>query len=464
MKLKTRIMSGLMTGLMLLTAVACEEDTVDESVQAGDSSQGSSEDITSYKDVGEIIFLGYEDPNVIVEKNVDIFKERYGGSIKYVSVGAVEYYDKLGTMIANDQSPDLIRDLGQMFPGGMILNQFEPLQDYIDLDSPLWSGIKEYVEKFMWKGNLYFPAHAISKDLYVIHYDYDLLKKNGFEDPYELYVKGEWKFEKMREMMSKWKQLDPQNHVAYSGLNARPFVATTGKAFIEVHPDGTIKHNMNDTSINDMMLKLQDMNSPTPESKLTDGSWTGPDDAAPFKDRIRLFYGMGLNWAHTTVSAGMKDTKFRFVPYPQYENADKHYTTFGLSGYLIPKGAKNMKASLAWINLCRQEEIDPENIAKAREDAINPEPQYYTKGSKKGQEKWVLAWEPEMYDLSVDLRNPDKFGFVYDCTHGFNTELSDNIFNVILDEPIYGNGEMTWTMIKEAQTPRIEAFLKSFGT
>lgn len=470
MKLKTRIMSGVLATLMLF-AVACEEDDIDP-VDSGtnpgtssDDDSGGVFDVSSKTNVGEVIWLGYYDLNSEGSEGAasmtEIFKERHGGTIQYVFVGCVEYYDKLAVMISNDQSPDLIRSEWASFPDGMNKNQYEPLQDYIDLDSPLWSGMKEYIEKFMWKDNLYFPALRVAPDLtFVINYDYNLLQQNGFEDPYELYTRGEWTLSKMYEMMAKWVQMDKDNHIGYSGLNSLPFVATTGKQFLEIKPDGTYNNNLKDPDVDSIMRYLED-NFNNSSLKLTNNEWVGPENGKPFQDKIRMFYGMGLDWSVTTIGQGIKDGKFRFVPYPKYDNADKHYTNANLFGYLIPKGAKNLEGSLTWIYLNRQEEINPETLATARENAINPPKAYYKSGSKQGQERWVYAWEPEMWDLRTDLGNPEKFGHVFEQAYGLGKKIEDLYAYTIMQEPLMGNGETTWTMVKEEQYDVIEAEIKN---
>ena len=462
MKLKTRIMSGIMAALMLLT-VACEEDG--DVVSGADAGEGF--DYDSQTDVGNVIWLGYYDLNSDGAEGsaslTQLFEERHGGTIEYIQVGSVEYYDKLALMIQNDQSPDLVRSEWASYPDGMDKNQFEPLDEYIDLDSPLWSGMKEYIEMFMWKDTLYFPAYRVAPELStVIHYDYDLLTSALGEenDPYTLYQNGEWTLSKMKEFMSSWVALDKENNIGYSGFNAIPFIATTGKALLSVNPDGTVVNNLKDSSISDIMLYLQD-NFNNRSMPLTNGEWIGPDGGKPFEKKNRLFYGMGLDWTYTNSVLSLPDTEFRFVPYPRYENADKYYTNMQLFGYLVPKGAKNINGALTWIFLNRQNEIEPDAIAQAKENAINPPVEYYTAGKKKGQEKPRVVWTEAMWDLRTELGNPEKFGFVFEGAYGVGSKLKNIYEYYVLKESLYGEGETTWTKIVNEQFTVIEEELKT---
>ena len=71
----------------------------------------------------------------------------YGGKIEYISApfGAA-YYDKLGNLIASDDSPDLVTKDAMLRPGNLGKNLFEPLDDRIDLTSPVWKDIAGIVD------------------------------------------------------------------------------------------------------------------------------------------------------------------------------------------------------------------------------------------------------------------------------------------------------------------------------
>lgn len=105
---------------------------------------------------GTVKYLGYYDitkDQKGTEQSLIFQSEQYGGKIDYISTpSGTEFYDRLGTMIASDDSPDLCPHDAMLYPGNVGKNLFEPLDDYIDIDSPLWVGMKDVVESFAYKG------------------------------------------------------------------------------------------------------------------------------------------------------------------------------------------------------------------------------------------------------------------------------------------------------------------------
>ena len=66
-------------------------------------------------------------------------------------------------MIAADDSPDLVLYEWLSFPGGMSKSMYEPLDEYFDIDTELWSGMKKTIEDFEYKGkHYYYPFRALS--------------------------------------------------------------------------------------------------------------------------------------------------------------------------------------------------------------------------------------------------------------------------------------------------------------
>lgn len=127
--------------------------------------------------------------------------EQYGGKIEYISTpSGVEFYDRLGTMIASDDSPDICPHDAMLYPGNVGKNLFEPLDDYIDINSPLWVGMKDVVESFAYKGKHYKFPHKITTS-FALNYSKKTIAENDLTDPYDLYVAGEWTWDAMRDLM-----------------------------------------------------------------------------------------------------------------------------------------------------------------------------------------------------------------------------------------------------------------------
>lgn len=112
---------------------------------------------------GTVRYLGYYDLSVdqkAADQLLVFTSELYGGTIDYISCPSGDaYYEKLGTLIASDESPDICTHDAMRYPGNVGKNLFEPLDDYIDMNSPLWVDMKPVIESFAYKGKHYKYPH-----------------------------------------------------------------------------------------------------------------------------------------------------------------------------------------------------------------------------------------------------------------------------------------------------------------
>ncbi len=114
----------------------------------------------------------------------------WGGEIEYISCASgAAYTEKLATLIAADDSPDIVRYEWSAFPGNMSKNMYEPLDDYFDLDTALWEDMKDSVEDFAYNDKHYYYPYCI-KTNFALNYNRKTVQDAGLTDPYELYKAG----------------------------------------------------------------------------------------------------------------------------------------------------------------------------------------------------------------------------------------------------------------------------------
>lgn len=150
---------------------------------------------------------------------------------------------------------------------------------------------------------------------------------------------------------------------------------------------------------------------------------------------------------------------FSFVPFPRDTMADAYYQAFDIFGFVVPKGAKNIKGAIDMINCFRVYETDENVIAQVRKDHVSPEKIYYTEGKYAGTEKWQITWGEREYDLWRDMCDPEKFTLMTENAFGFGQEF----WNIYVDA-INGaafNGE-SWTQMSSTITPVIDAALNEY--
>ena len=414
---------------------------------------------------------------------VDLFETRYGGSIEQeICSSGSAYFEKLGTLVASDISPDITRYEWASFPHGISRNMYTPIDSYIDFDSDLWVGMKEIAEQFSYNGKHFYAPYKLTSN-FAINYNRLVLQEYGMPDPMDLYNNGEWTWDTFKDLITQWCDADP-NHIGYTGVNAMSFVATTGTKLIDVNGDQII-NNLKNENVQRCMEFLEEIS----KQGLTGDGYVDPGEA--FIDGNLLFLGMEPTWTYGSACENMykkkMDYDMAFLPFPHDPKADKYYIAYDSFGYMIPAGAKNVKGAVDWITLCRTEETDPENIAEAKVKATDSSTKYYPKCSEckysfveNGTEdldtcpncgaarrvKFNAYYSDEQYDILMDMITPEngKFSFLFDNFSGFNSDL-DQIFQgrgdqSLLDGPIFF--DVSYTQLREEYYNTIESILDDY--
>lgn len=391
---------------------------------------------------GVIKYLGFYDitsDQKGTEQCLIFQSDLYGGTIEYTSAAyGTAYFEKLTTLISSDDSPDLVTKDAMLYPGNVSKNLFEPLDDYFDLSTPLWSDMKSVVDSFAWKNKHYYYPHRTTTK-YALNYNKKTIADNDLTDPYDLYRAGEWTWDAWRDLMIQFCDKS-DDHVGFYTTNdtITSFIATTGTTLIDTQPDGTITNNFLSADVSRAMTFLEGLCRDGLTYGKQFGDWVSPQVFSTVSDNL-LFTCTEPEWTYIAETENLQNPKgvendifdtvsdFSFVPFPRDPSADKYYTEFDTFGYLIPKGAKNVSGSVEFINLNRIYDTDPAIIAKVREDHVNPTKIYFDKGKYAGSEKWQMKWGEREYDLWREMCDPTNFAFIDEDAYGFNSEFKDDI-------------------------------------
>ncbi len=420
---------------------------------------------------GKIVWLGYYDL-IDDDKSAEQYKiftsDAYGGEIEYINCSSGSgYYEALGVQIAADSSPDIVRYDWPSFPYAMSKNMYEPLDDYINIENPLWSGMADTIENFAFNGKHYYYPHKYITH-FALNYNRKVLEENGLPDPYDLYKENNWTWDTYRQLMIDWCNLDDEN-IGMAGEGGMSFIATTGTALIDVQPDGTVVNNINDPNVTRAMQFCSELYRDGLTHRGELGNWVSPQIWAKNSDRL-LFLGMNPEWTYSAASMEIQNpsgvdndicgvaSDFAFVPFPRDPASEEYCIAYDTFGYFVAKGASNVKGAIDWINLNRVYETDENRLATAKKDATNPKPVYYTEGKYTGSEKWQLVWDEKQYDLWQEMLDPTNFTFTFDDCNGFGDEMKE-ICDSILFEPMY-NGE-SWTQLSEEKSGMLNAVIAS---
>lgn len=432
----------------------------------------SSESFVPDGNSGKIVWLGYYDllTDGSSSEQYKIFtSETYGGEIEYVSCSSGSaYFEKLGTMIASDTSPDIVRYEWLSYPMGMGKNMYESVDGLIDIETPLWEDMADVIDDFVYQGKHYYLPYRITPN-FAVNYNRKVIIDAGLTDPYDLYLENNWTWDTFRELMIQWCNLSDDN-IGYCGTGGMSFIATTGTPLIDVRADGTILNNVQDADVTRAMEFLSGLyrDGLTYQKEL--GDWVSPELWATNSDRI-LFLGMGPEWTYSAASGAIQNpsgvendicgvpSDFAFVPFPRDPSSESYHVAYDTFGYMIPKGAKNIKGAVDWIQLNRVYQTDEGLLATKREDAINPTPVYYTSGKYEGKQKWALVWDERVYDVWQDMMDTSKFDFVFDDCYGFSSDLT-TLADTLLNTPLFEGA--SWSQISAENAPLIEGIIDEY--
>lgn len=401
--------------------------------------------------------------------NSDLF----GGNIEYIATPTTTdaLLEKLSNLIASDDSPDLVEKTAMRYPGNISKNMFEALDGKIDIDSPLWSDMKDIAESYAWNNKHYYYPHRITTS-FSLNYSKKTIEENDLPDPYELYKNGEWTWDAWRDMMTKFCDKD-ENNIGFYGTDTTvdAFILTTGTSLIDTQPNGSITNNLANPNVTRAMQFIEGLcrDGVTYGKEL--GNWVPPETFATECDRL-LFLCMEPEWTYTAATEELQNPKgvendifdtvseFAFVPFPRDPQADAYYQGYDTFGFLVPKGAKNMDGALEFINLFRAYDVDPVIQAQVKNDHIAPEKIYFEKGSNVGKEKWQITWGEQEYDLWREMCDPANFSFINEDAYGFTSDLQSQLATVVMD--VVENGS-SWTQTSTEISPIVDSTIAEYA-
>lgn len=474
---------------------------------SGSFAEPSTVSIDEAAETGTITWLVYEDLLSEMSDTVQLFETRYGGSIEQqITSSGAAYFDKLGSLIAIGDSPDIVRYEWRSFPHGMSYNMYTPLDSYIDLDSELWKGVKPVAEQYIYNGKHFYIPNSLDTN-FALNYNNTVLGENGIEDPMTLLQNNEWNWSAFETMLKKWVDISP-DHIGYNGVGGMIFILTTGTKTIDI-TGGNIVNNLKSENVNRCMLWLENMRKQgllgASEDQQARGAVNGyVDPGQAFLDGNLLFLGMNPTWAYGAAKESLDkaglENEMKFVPFPKDEQADAYYQGGNTIGFMIPAGAPNVKGALDWITLNRIEETNEENMAKAKAAALSNAAAYYPKCSnidcndtsdscdeqkrhiftdgenasgmsvcpscgEARREKYKVVWSEEQYDLYVEMKSTNgRFTLLFDNVYGFNDDVSNLLVGTgsLLDAPVFE--DESYTNLVDSLYNSVESYIDFYRT
>lgn len=360
-----------------------------------------------------------------------LFEDLYGGKIEWVPTTRKTMYDDLSKAVLGGEKIDMFPYMDNAVPYGVSKDYFEPVDDYLDLNDDIWSGIKGLADKMSYGGKHYAVPTGIN-DPVVLIYSRKAVENIGFDDPYKLYNEGKWDWDTFIKMMKEF------DETGCAGFIGQGIIQSTGQPYVNY--DG---NNFTSNLENEDIKKAGEIVEQI-SGVMYDDAWYDT------LDENILFLGMG-SWAIPQSNKSNKDADVFFVPFPSSDGKGKNITA-EINSKLLVKGSDKGEAVAAYLK-CERIAATEEKYVKAQKDAA----------VKNG-------FTEEQYDFLEEIKNPDNI--VFDFSYGMSKKISNNIVdfkergavNNINDAILsdYSDAPESWAKIRDSFKKVIESEISEY--
>ena len=405
-----------------------------------------------------IKYYGWGDPihnyseDEIIQTGYWTFREKYGCEVEWVECTWGDRFTTLANLVLAGTAPDFYDGYAESFPKYYIETKiFDAVNDYIDYDDPLWSGIKDFADKFFSIGDNYYMFVTDATFNNVCAYNRRVMDEWGFDDPAELYYNDEWTWEVFYEMCVEFSDPD-EDRYALDGWGVSPaFLSSSGTMIITLDPEtGKFVSNLDDPRLERAAGYLYDLTKNQCIYPIWNGGTRGVDGAG-IKEGLCLFW-LRMPWAFTGPVSEMSpiwgdiaNGEVMFCPLPRDENGDgNYYVDTAPTGYSLIKGASNPEGVALYASCCRFKVIDPTVVDIDR---------------KQLQE--VYLWTDEMLDMwdtMYEIASSQTTVINYEGGIGTLTRYVDNCQFIHTQQ-----NPSTWAQTKEANAEPIAYYLDSLN-
>ncbi len=346
-----------------------------------------------------------------------VFQERYGGEVQWYQCIYGERYDQLANYINSDEGIDFFYAGNfDAFPKGAIRGMFIPFDDYIDLDSELWSDVKDINDSIAWKDGHYMAVVQLTGDNCAVVYNRDTVEELGFDDPAEMFEDGEWTWDVFEDMLETFVDVPNQKYGLDGWWFESGLSATVGVPYIGLE-NGKLVNNLTNGDIERVQNFMYDLYT---KDCIAIGNgdfgWTAcPQYIGEGKE---LFYPIGL-WGLYGKAAeenlkgeltGWQVTygeNCMFVPMPKDPEADEYYIPANMESYCFVKGGKNPEGVAKYLDCKRLTMLNEDIKAIADQQFIDD-----------------YSWTEEMIEMKNTMDEMAMENPVIDFKNGISTDLA----------------------------------------
>ncbi len=388
-----------------------------------------------------------------------LFREYYGGDINYVQVNAEEKYTTFEYFLNCGDHIDMFPYDETTMPQGIVKGLFLPLDPYFDVlgvDEGLWDDMEKVIDKLEYNGSHYVMPYDVSNPQ-LIMYSRKLVEKEKLDDPYELYQKGEWDWDAMMDMMSKFVSNPDAEGKRYgiAGEFGEAMLTSSGSTVVK-YENGEFSNNIKDKGIasaEKLMKKIAD-------EGLYNTNW---HEFYP-NDNSTLFYAMG-DWAMGMTNAKNAKKDIMVVPFPKNPDSQEHYISCDYNARMLVRSSQNPEAVAAYIKC--------ERVAAQEEAYKQLEKESLSVKEKDAYGKWKPFVTEEQYDAIQSYLEDAKKNPYFDFSYGMGDKMygtgdftydSRGVINNLAHSFLKGeNAVEKWEQMRDDMTEKVDEEIKKFN-
>ena len=336
---------------------------------------------------------------------LEMFEKKYGGSIEYHATTWNTRYDDLSTKVLGGEGIDIFPgDDTANFPKGVINGMFQPVDDYIDLNSTIWQNTASAMELLNFNGKHYEFITGVTAECVVI-YDQSTIEAQGLDDPWDLYEAGEWNWDTFKGMLLDFVDQDSDQWGLDGFWTEKALFLSAGVPFVSSTADGLVC-NVNDATVEKAMNYQYDLFTNGLVFPREQFSWA--EQPQFMGEGRQLFYLCGA-WTiqadPETWTTCIEPENLGIVPVPSPADSDP-YQGATLGGYALCKGAQNPQGAALFAECNIIGSVDERAVAISDRKALDD-----------------YQWSQEILDRNKAINELARQYPIIDLSTGCSTDI-----------------------------------------
>lgn len=271
---------------------------------------------------------------------LEMFEKKYGGEIQYYPTTWENRFNDLSTYVLGGEGIDFFSgDDTANFPKGIVSGMFQPVDDYIDMNSAIWQNTKDAMELLNFGGKHYEFITTVTAEAVVI-YNKATIEANGLDDPWDLYEAGEWNWDTFKQMLLDFVDEDSDQWGLDGFWAEKALFLSAGVPSVQ-SVDGNLVCNINDATVEKAMNYQFDLYTNGLVFPREQFAWS--EQPSFMGEGRQLFYICGawtVQAAPETWSTAIDPEDLGLAPVPSPADSDP-WQGATLGGYALCKGAQN---------------------------------------------------------------------------------------------------------------------------